>query len=125
DRPDCLMGGNRHEQTPQVLAIGQLGIAAPFGTSAEAVECAQCDIFFIRMTTQAVWQASLREMYQAVEIMFPKLLRSRLVSGLQFPNPDRDRRVGSHGPFVVHRPKHRLAKRMIIPWQSYKKARNL
>ena len=83
----------------QTLAVYQRREAAVLGVAAEAVKGAECDVLFVRHSAGRASQLPPGHAHKSLEIVFPKFLGRRRVSGFESGDPGMHGFGGRHGQF--------------------------
>src|SRR5262249_44434537 len=92
-----LASRDRHQQVPQVVAVGELWKAALLRVAEEAVKGAEGHVFLVRVANFGPVEPFARQTHQPLEIALPELLRDSWIACRKLREPMRD------GPRIGHR----------------------
>lgn len=84
------------QQTPEFVAVAELGKTPLFHPATEAVERAQSGIFLVFCPPLRSPKFHACQCDQPMEIAFPQLLGGNFIPGFQLVEPARDRSITGH-----------------------------
>jgi hypothetical protein len=94
---DGLSGGHYDQQSPEIVAVRELGKSSVLDASTQAIEDAQGHVFFVGYTAWMAAKPLSTQSHKLREITLPELLGGKFIAGLDFIEPTADRSFGSHG----------------------------
>ncbi len=85
--PNRLAGRDGQQQTPKIIAIGEVGKLSFGGTLEEAVHRAEHYVFFVGGSTRCAAKFLSCKPKQLLKITFPQALRGGLIARFQLRDP--------------------------------------